>query len=135
MRKTLPVALALCATLASPGLGSCRKAPLAAVPAARRAAVELEDPPREKRAPGRPGAILVGLDAADWSILDRLAAAGRMPNFARLVREGATARLKSFVPILSPVVWTSILTGATPDRHRACESASSAGGHRTPPRR
>jgi Flp pilus assembly protein TadD len=40
-----------------------------------------------------------------------------MPNLARLVREGRTARLKSFVPILSPIVWTSMATGVTPDLH------------------
>jgi len=61
--------------------------------------------------------ILIGWDGADWSLLDRLAASGRMPNLARLVREGRTARLKSFVPILSPIVWTSVATGVTPDLH------------------
>jgi Flp pilus assembly protein TadD len=61
--------------------------------------------------------ILIGWDGADWSILDRLAASGRMPNWARLVREGRSARLRSLVPILSPIVWTSILTGATPEVH------------------
>lgn len=61
--------------------------------------------------------IVIGLDGADWSLLDRLAAGGRMPNLARLTREGRTARLTSFVPILSPIVWTSIATGATPERH------------------
>ena len=61
--------------------------------------------------------ILVGWDGADWSLLDRLAASGRMPNLARLVSEGRTARLKSSVPILSPIVWTSMATGVTPDLH------------------
>ena len=40
-----------------------------------------------------------------------------MPNVARMMREGRTARLKSAVPLLSPIIWTSIATGATPDRH------------------
>lgn len=61
--------------------------------------------------------ILIGLDGADWSLLDRLASEGRMPNIARIVREGRTGNLTSFVPVLSPVVWTSIATGATPDVH------------------
>ena len=87
--------------------------------AVRRASVESEDPPREARVRDvtRPRAILIGWDGADWSLLDRLAASGRMPNLERLVREGVTARFKSFVPILSPVVWTSIATGVTPDVH------------------
>lgn len=85
----------------------------------RRATVENEDPPREARValPSRPRVILIGWDGGDWSLLDRLAASGRMPNLARLVAEGSTARLKSFVPILSPIVWTTVATGVTPDLH------------------
>jgi Type I phosphodiesterase / nucleotide pyrophosphatase/Tetratricopeptide repeat len=85
--------------------------------AAARLSVESEDPPRAARPRTRPGVILVGLDGADWSLIDRLASSGRMPNFERIEREGRTARLTSFVPILSPIVWTSIATGVTPDLH------------------
>jgi predicted AlkP superfamily phosphohydrolase/phosphomutase/Flp pilus assembly protein TadD len=85
---------------------------------ARRPAVESNDPPRQARtAHGQRRVILIGLDGADWSLLDRLAATGRMPNLARLTREGRTARLKSAIPLLSPIIWTSIATGATPDLH------------------
>ncbi len=98
------------------GRGPPGSGPAVATPA--RPAVDSEDPPRQIRAdPARHRVIVIGLDGADWSLLDRLAAAGRMPNLSRLVREGRTARLKSFVPILSPIIWTSIATGATPDRH------------------
>ncbi len=85
----------------------------------RRAAVESADSPRRTRVhlESRPRVILIGWDGADWSLLDRLAGTGRMPNVSRLVAEGRTARLKSFVPILSPIVWTSIATGLTPDLH------------------
>jgi Flp pilus assembly protein TadD len=81
--------------------------------------VENEDPPRDARPtdPSRPRVIVLGWDGADWSLLDRLVAEGRMPHLARLTREGRTARLASFVPLLSPVVWTSAATGLTPDRH------------------
>jgi predicted AlkP superfamily phosphohydrolase/phosphomutase/Tfp pilus assembly protein PilF len=72
---------------------------------------------RKASPPARPRVILIGLDAADWSLLDKLAAEGGMPNLARLVSRGRTARSKSFVPILSPIVWTTIATGATPEIH------------------
>ncbi len=102
-------------------MSACGGSDRPSVPAApeRRAAVESEDPPRQARVAlvSRPRVILIGWDGADWSLLDRLAASGRMPNLARLVREGRTARLKSFVPILSPIVWTSMATGVTPDLH------------------
>ena len=40
-------------------------------------------------------------------VLDRLAAEGRMPNWKRLAAEGYTARLAAYMPVLSPVIWTS----------------------------
>lgn len=87
-------------------------------PAERRPAVEDDDPPRRAASrEGRPRVILIGLDGADWSLLDRLVAAGRMPSLATLIREGRTARLKSSIPLLSPIIWTSIATGTTPNRH------------------
>jgi predicted AlkP superfamily phosphohydrolase/phosphomutase/Flp pilus assembly protein TadD len=82
------------------------------------AAVEIDDPAERKPSPAvHPRVILVGLDAGDWTLLDRLAADGTMPNLARLVAEGQTARLKSFVPVLSPIIWTTIATGASPQVH------------------
>jgi Flp pilus assembly protein TadD len=99
----------------------CRKeipAPPPPRAAARRAAVEREDAAqRTPAAAGRERVILVGFDGADWSLLDRLAASGAMPNVARLAREGRTARLASFVPMISPIVWTTIATGVSPEKH------------------
>jgi predicted AlkP superfamily phosphohydrolase/phosphomutase/Flp pilus assembly protein TadD len=61
--------------------------------------------------------LLIGLDGADWMILDRLERAQRIPNLARLRREGAWGVLRSEPPLLSPVVWTSIATGRSPVDH------------------
>ncbi len=61
--------------------------------------------------------LLVGLDGADWNILDPLIKAGKMPTLERLVRTGVRARLRTISPVLSPVVWTSIATGVLPGRH------------------
>ena len=62
--------------------------------------------------------IFVGLDGADWSLLDRYAADGTMPALARLVREGASGTASTLHPPLSPLVWTSMLTGVSPLEHR-----------------
>ncbi len=61
--------------------------------------------------------LLVGLDGADWDVIDPMIARGELPRFARLKREGAWARLRSNVPTLSPILWTTVATGKTPDRH------------------
>jgi predicted AlkP superfamily phosphohydrolase/phosphomutase/Flp pilus assembly protein TadD len=70
---------------------------------------------------GRPAVIWIGLDGLDWEILDRLAGEGKMPNWKRLVSEGWSARLESFFPLISPILWTSAATGATPDVHRVLD--------------
>jgi len=44
-----------------------------------------------------------------------------MPNWKRLTGEGYSAKLTSFMPVLSPVVWTTIATGVGPDVHRVLD--------------
>lgn len=65
--------------------------------------------------------IWLGFDAFDFELVDRLAAEGRMPNWKQLEAEGYTARLKSYIPILSPIVWTTLATGVGPEIHRVLD--------------
>jgi Flp pilus assembly protein TadD len=65
---------------------------------------------------GRP-VIFVGLDGADWELLDEYAASGVMPNLAALVAEGAGGALETIQPPLSPLVWTTMMTGVSPLAH------------------
>lgn len=68
---------------------------------------------------GDPGTklLVIGLDGADWTILDPLIEQGRMPNLAGLVERGARGRLLTISPMLSPVIWTTVATGVEPNRH------------------
>lgn len=61
--------------------------------------------------------LLIGLDGADWQIIDALIAEGRLPNLARLKRTGAHTSLRSEPPMLSPLLWTSIATGKPAAEH------------------
>ncbi|HEX4825053.1 MAG TPA: alkaline phosphatase family protein [Candidatus Polarisedimenticolaceae bacterium] len=61
--------------------------------------------------------VVVGWDGADWNIARPLMAAGRMPNLARLVRDGASADLRSYDPMFSPLIWTTVATGKPPTEH------------------
>jgi Type I phosphodiesterase / nucleotide pyrophosphatase/Tetratricopeptide repeat len=70
---------------------------------------------------GRGPVIWLGFDAFDFELVDRLAGEGRMPNWKRLEAEGYTARLRSYVPILSPIVWTTLATGVGPEVHRVLD--------------
>jgi Flp pilus assembly protein TadD len=68
------------------------------------------DPPRR--------VVVVGLDGADWQLLDDYCARGVMPQLARLVREGRSGALHTLVPPLSPLIWTTMVTGRSPLEHR-----------------
>jgi Type I phosphodiesterase / nucleotide pyrophosphatase len=61
--------------------------------------------------------IFVGLDGADWQLLDGYMQAGLMPNLAALAKEGRTAVLTTLHPPLSPLVWTTMMTGTSPLDH------------------
>ncbi len=60
---------------------------------------------------------LIGLDGADWQLVDPLIQAGRLPHLARLKERAAWGHLRSFEPILSPLLWTTAATGRPPDEH------------------
>ncbi|MBK5260214.1 MAG: alkaline phosphatase family protein [Thermoanaerobaculia bacterium] len=71
----------------------------------------------------QPPVIFIGLDGADWQLLDRYITAGAMPNLARLVREGSSGVLESEHPPLSPLLWTSMMTGESPLEHEILDFA------------
>ena len=61
--------------------------------------------------------LLVGWDAADWKVISPLLDAGKMPALASLVERGVMGNLATLEPPFSPMLWTSIATGHTADRH------------------
>ena len=61
--------------------------------------------------------IFVGLDGADWDYLEPLMRDGTMPNLARLRPASRWGRLNTIHPPLSPLVWTSMMTGVSPLEH------------------
>jgi predicted AlkP superfamily phosphohydrolase/phosphomutase len=61
--------------------------------------------------------VVVGFDGMDPALAERWMAEGRLPSFAALAREGAFRRLQTTHPPLSPVAWSSFMTGVHPARH------------------
>jgi predicted AlkP superfamily phosphohydrolase/phosphomutase/tetratricopeptide (TPR) repeat protein len=61
--------------------------------------------------------LLIGLDGADWQLIDPWVREGKLPALASLKRRGAWANLKAMQPILSPLLWTSVATGRRPEDH------------------
>ncbi len=69
------------------------------------------------RPPSSPPVVFVGLDGADWQLLDEYVSAGDLPTLSRLVGEGRSGVLLTDQPPLSPLVWTTMMTGASPLEH------------------
>ncbi|MEW5807785.1 MAG: tetratricopeptide repeat protein [Acidobacteriota bacterium] len=61
--------------------------------------------------------LIIGLDGADWDILNPLMESGRLPNLKKLRDRGSSGKLLTINPSLSPIVWTSMATGKKPDKH------------------
>lgn len=62
--------------------------------------------------------IFIGLDGADFHLLDPLAADGTMPELATILQRAEARVLRTQHPPLSPLVWTSMMTGVSPLEHR-----------------
>jgi tetratricopeptide (TPR) repeat protein len=63
-------------------------------------------------------AVVIGIDGADWKVIEALAAQGGMPNLMRLRARGAWGPIETLSDIaLSPVIWTSVATGKTAAKH------------------
>ena len=61
--------------------------------------------------------LLVGWDAADWDVITPLMDAGEMPHLQALVDRGVMGNVATLDPPFSPMLWTSIATGKTADKH------------------
>jgi len=61
--------------------------------------------------------LVLGLDGLDAEVVDQLISEGKMPNLARMRSDGAYGVLQSDLPMLSPILWTTMATGRTPDEH------------------
>jgi predicted AlkP superfamily phosphohydrolase/phosphomutase len=61
--------------------------------------------------------VILGIDGLEWDIMGPMLEGGRLPNFARLVNEGAWGELRSLKFLESPMIWTSIATGKSPGKH------------------
>jgi predicted AlkP superfamily phosphohydrolase/phosphomutase/tetratricopeptide (TPR) repeat protein len=72
---------------------------------------------RERMTDTKVKVAILGLDGADWEIIDPLIAKGQLPNLARLKARGAWGNMKTMMPWLSPLLWTSVATGKPPEEH------------------
>jgi predicted AlkP superfamily phosphohydrolase/phosphomutase len=61
--------------------------------------------------------IVVGFDGQDPKLTDRFMSEGKLPNFAKLAQSGCYKPLRTTIPSISPVAWSSFCTGTQPAKH------------------
>ncbi|MEZ4795636.1 MAG: alkaline phosphatase family protein [Flavobacteriaceae bacterium] len=61
--------------------------------------------------------LLIGWDAADWKIIGPLIAKGEMPSLKSLIDRGVYGNMSTMNPPYSPMLWSTVATGKTPDKH------------------
>jgi predicted AlkP superfamily phosphohydrolase/phosphomutase len=68
-------------------------------------------PPRFKRV------VVLGLDGLDFGLTERMLAEGKLPHLAALKEQGCMRPLRSTLPPISPVAWSTFQTGTNPGKH------------------
>ncbi len=61
-----------------------------------------------------PRQLIIGLDAAEWNLVERWAREGKLPAFRRLMERGASGTLKTTAGQLPDTVWSCIYGGTNP---------------------
>ncbi len=69
--------------------------------------------------PTQPRVLVIALSEATLDLIVPWATAGRLPTFERLLREGSWGPLRSQIPLITPQLWGTIVTGYPPGRHGA----------------
>ena len=61
--------------------------------------------------------IIIGLDGMDPNLAEEFMNKGELPNFQKLKETGTFSRLATSYPSISPVAWSSFMTGVDPSHH------------------
>ncbi len=61
--------------------------------------------------------VIIGLDGFEPTLAEKFMNEGKLPHLSRLKKEGTYARLRTTTPAISPVAWSSFMTGSEPSKH------------------
>jgi predicted AlkP superfamily phosphohydrolase/phosphomutase len=62
-------------------------------------------------------AVILGFDGMDPELAERFIGEGRLPNLAKLQQQGTFRKLRTTFPPISPVAWSTFMTGVNPGKH------------------
>lgn len=61
--------------------------------------------------------VIVGLDGLDPVLARKFMDKGKLPNLAKIKEQGSFTCLGTTLPAMSPVAWSSFITGVNPSKH------------------
>jgi predicted AlkP superfamily phosphohydrolase/phosphomutase len=67
--------------------------------------------------PGKKKVLVLGVDGLDPRLIQHHMERGRLPNIKRLIESGDYRRLHTVMPPLSPIAWSTFITGMDPGGH------------------
>jgi len=62
-------------------------------------------------------AVILGFDGMDPELTARFIAEGKLPNLEKLQEQGSFRKLRTTYPAISPVAWSTFMTGVNPGKH------------------
>src|SRR5438876_9914979 len=62
-------------------------------------------------------AVILGFDGMDPELAERFISEGMLPNLAKLQQQGTFRKLRTTFPAISPVAWSTFMTGVNPGKH------------------
>jgi len=62
-------------------------------------------------------AVILGFDGMDPELAQRFISEGKLPNLAKLQQQGTFRKLRTTFPAISPVAWSTFMTGVNPGKH------------------
>ena len=71
--------------------------------------------------------LLIGIDGATWDLLKPWIENGELPTLKKLLNKGAEGYLKTTIPTISCVAWTSLFTGTNPGKHGIFDYLTNSG--------
>ncbi|MBS3766101.1 alkaline phosphatase family protein [Candidatus Bipolaricaulota bacterium] len=67
--------------------------------------------------PNNKKTVLIGLDGVPYRLIKDFASNGVMPETKKIIEEGTFEKMKSTIPEISSVSWSSVITGNNPGEH------------------
>ncbi len=62
-------------------------------------------------------AVILGFDGMDPELAERFMGEGLLPNLSKLRQRGMFSKLRTTFPAISPVAWSTFMTGVNPGKH------------------